>query len=275
LIGGVITSQELLALGRSRNDIRSALAAGALRRIRSARFACPHASPGVCRAVEIGGRLTGLSALAEWGCWMWEAPSLLQVAVSRDRGHSVRPAGDALLRWRPVEEQRRGTAGMVAIEDALRRAARDADWEDAVAAFDWALAEGRISRLGLAEVVDSLPLRLKPIGTGADRRSGGLLESVCRARLVARGHRVRTQVVVGPEWVEPWRRKRIDLVIDDVVALETDGREFHAGEFERDRRKDAEIAAAGLRPLRVSYSMVRYEWFTIERAIDSLLGVSA
>jgi very-short-patch-repair endonuclease len=63
----------------------------------------------------------------------------------------------------------------------------------------------------------------------------------------------------------------IDLVIEDQVALELDGREFHESTFEGDRRKDVAITSEGRHPIRVSHSMVRSEWASVERAIEAAL----
>jgi hypothetical protein len=80
-----------------------------------------------------------------------------------------------------------------------------------------------------------------------------------------RGHSVRGQV--------PLRTgERIDLVVDECVAIETDGEQFHLASFERDRRKDAEIAIAGLHGLRPSARMVFHEWPLVELAVETAVA---
>jgi hypothetical protein len=61
--------------------------------------------------------------------------------------------------------------------------------------------------------------------------------------------------------------ERIDLVIEDIVALETDGKD-HLGRFEKDRRKDLSITIEGRHALRVTYAMVRYDFDRLVEAIE-------
>ena len=60
------------------------------------------------------------------------------------------------------------------------------------------------------------------------------------------------QVVIGPYTVDfLWR--------DAGLVVETDGREYHAtrAAFQRDRRRDVDLAARGLRVLRVDWWQVK------------------
>jgi very-short-patch-repair endonuclease len=63
----------------------------------------------------------------------------------------------------------------------------------------------------------------------------------------------------------------IDLVVEDHIALELDGRAFHESTFERDRRKDLQITREGRHALRVSTSMLYREWHSVEAAIEAAL----
>lgn len=55
---------------------------------------------------------------------------------------------------------------------------------------------------------------------------------------------------------------RVDVIIDDWLVLELDGRDTHAQEkaFTADRRREATIMRDGRIVLRFSYAMVMYEW---------------
>jgi very-short-patch-repair endonuclease len=74
------------------------------------------------------------------------------------------------------------------------------------------------------------------------------------------GHTVVSQVPVG-------ELERIDLVVDDVVGLEVDGREYHVDRFEQDRRKDLAITLAGYHAIRPTARMVFTEWPDVQRGI--------
>jgi len=89
-----------------------------------------------------------------------------------------------------------------------------------------------------------LPGDLAHLGRGVARRRAWVrrmasgtaespLETLARAALVMSGFRVEAQVVVPGVG-------RVDLVVDDEVAVEVDGWEFHQGResFERDRARD-------------------------------------
>ena len=212
--------------------------------------------------MRVGGRLTGLSAVDEWGGWVLGAPRL-HVSVP-DNAARLRLGGEfARIHWDSPMVGERGTASSVGVADALLRVLLDEDAETAVAALDWALHTGRLDRIAFERLILELPYEKRQIARLADEACESLPESLSRTRLRAAGHRVRTQVPLGLE--------RIDLVVDEVVGLETDGDEFHRDHFERDRRKDLAIAAAGYLPLRVPAKMVFHEWATVAAAIDKLL----
>jgi very-short-patch-repair endonuclease len=72
--------------------------------------------------------------------------------------------------------------------------------------------------------------------------------------------------------------KEVDFAWHDQrLIVETDGWSAHGtrGAFERDRRRDAELVAAGWRVLRVSYARLAREpeWVT-ERLREALAGAS-
>ena len=63
-----------------------------------------------------------------------------------------------------------------------------------------------------------------------------------------------------------------DLLIEDTVALELDGREFHESTFERDRLRDLISTTEGRHVIRVSRRMLRHQWPLILEAIRSCLS---
>ncbi len=155
--------------------------------------------------------------------------------------------------------------GVATLADALTRVALDEACDVAIPCFDWALATGRLDRVDVERVLLRLPPKARLLSEWIDFRSQSVLESVARVRLLSSGWRVRSQVPVGD-------LGSIDLVVEEEIALELDGRAFHESTFERDRRKDLEIAIQGRHSIRVSHRMVRDAWADVERAIAAALA---
>jgi very-short-patch-repair endonuclease len=229
------------------------------------------------QAVRVGGRLTGLSAIHALGGWMLDPPPL-HVSLSRNaarlrsRWNRHRPFDHArtrtvVLHWESPEIASRGTAVAVGLRDALVRVMLDETAETAIAVLDWATHAGLLDEIDLAQLGVMAPASRRHAVTCIADRCDSFPESIARTRLLAAGHRVRAQVPLdgfGP----------IDLVIDDHVALEIDGREFHADTFEQDSAKSLGIALAGYVPFRASATLVLRDWDAVLRAIEILLGNS-
>ena len=153
-LGGMAQKQQLVALGASDYDLTIAVRSGSVRRARQGWYTAGDESEAPVRAVRVGGRLTGLSAIVEWGGWV-EVPPPLHVSMrpgaSRMRSQWNRrkpllPTRAGIrLHWDDVTIANRGTSTSVALEDALVRVVLDEPLEVAVAALDWALRTGRLS----------------------------------------------------------------------------------------------------------------------------------
>lgn len=274
--GGFATKRQLVAVGATDRMLTWAVRSDELVRVRNGWYTIrPEADPAV-RAIRVGGRLTGISALVEHGAWAWRRPRRLHVAVranaarlrrQRDRRRRLRPRADAGLRvhWSGRDDIAPGTAWAVSIPDALVRVALDEPLEDAVIAFDWALRSGRIDRIDLERVLLELPLELRMLGDLADHRSDSILESASRLRLRRAGYAARPQVQVDG------LASPVDLMVAGIVALETDGVESHLGRFEEDRRKDLVLTAAGHHAIRATSRQVREDWPSVLRAVTAAL----
>ena len=189
---------------------------------------------------------------------------VLHVSVP-DNAARLRPFGrDVRIHWDAQELGERGTYTSVALVDALMRVVLDEELETAVAALDWALHTGRLDRIDFERVILRLPRRRRWIADWVDPACESLPESLSRTRVRLAGYSVSSQV--------PLDGARIDLVIEGIVGMETDGDEFHRDSFEKDRRKDVAIIRAGYLPVRASARMVFHEWPTILRAIEFLLN---
>ncbi|MBI5161968.1 MAG: hypothetical protein HY996_11230 [Micrococcales bacterium] len=263
-LGGFATRRQLLARGVTVDALAAAVRAGRLGRPRRGWYTEAALSDPAFRAVAVGGRLTGLSAIEAMGGWLWNRPERIQVAVARDASRLAdrRARHDVDVHWEPDAEA--GTAAVVGVADALVRAFLDSDLESAIVAADWALHLQTIDPLDYSRVVGRLPSDLRVFAALADGSSESPLESVTRLRLVLLGFRVVTQQRVG-------KSGRFDLLVEDVVAIEVDGR-IHESTFEADRAKDLAITVEGRHCLRITHRMLRNDWANVVLAIDAALA---
>ncbi|ROS51500.1 type IV toxin-antitoxin system AbiEi family antitoxin domain-containing protein [Frigoribacterium sp. PhB24] len=285
--GGVLHKQDLVALGASDRMLTAAVRSGRVHRARRGWYTT--FPPGDARheAVRIGGRLTGASLLALLGAWMWTTTPTVTVVVPPGASR-LRPRRGATVRWRAdgrvpprtlhqpvlrqpdddehaVEDARRA-AWAVPLRTALVDAVVAAPLDEAVALLDWALSSGNFSLAGLHAAFVAAPSDVRGVVDWADPLSESFIESVTRATFVGLGHRVESQVRVGPG-----DRRRVDVVVDEVVALELDGRSSHADTFDADRMKDLAITIRGRTALRASYEMVRDHRPLVVEAVQAVL----
>lgn len=271
-LGGFAQKRQLVARGAQDHHLTNAVRGGTVRRARQGWYTTlPDHDPRV-RAVRVGGCLTGLSAIAALGGWVLRS-AVLHVAVPRNasrlrsqydrRSH---PPAEKIrgvrLHWQWSE---RGTSSMVGLLEALRQVVIDEPREAAIAALDWALHTGRVDELDVASVMLSVPLSRRILWADLDESCESLLESFSRTRLRDAGHNVQSQVRLEND-------QRIDLVVDDIVGLETDGRTYHQDKFEEDRAKDSLIIRAGYVPYRVPTNTVLTDWPTVEATIKAAIA---
>jgi very-short-patch-repair endonuclease len=257
-LGGFVSFEQLRRRGVSERAVRSALRHGLRRARRGIYTTRPADDPGVL-AVAAGCRTTGLTALRELGCWSRTPTAQHWVAPAHAGRVGVVPPS-VQLHWRHTPPIGDGTISRDSVADSLVRVALDEPFEDAVAAFDWALHERAVSSDALNRALLALPGRASAIRHTVDLLCESFPESIARTRLRARGLRVESQLPVA-------RTRRIDLVVEGVIAIEVDGRRYHESEFERDRRKDLAILREGRTVVRASAVMVEHHWSDIEDAV--------
>jgi very-short-patch-repair endonuclease len=277
-LGGMAQKRQLVARGARDLDLTRAVKSGEVIRARQGWYTTlPPEDPGV-RAVRVGGRLTGLSALAAMGAWVLNAPDLhVSVPANAARLRSqwnrlarlnVASTRGVILHWEQPDVAERGTPVAVGLVDALHRAVLDEALETAVAVIDWALRTGQLDDFDFERLIAALPANRQYIREWVDPLCDSLPESLSRTRLRLSGHKVVSQVAVGD-------LESIDLLVDDIVAIEIDGDEHHRDRFEKDRAKDVTITIARLHVLRPSARMVFGQWDRVARAIDVALSMHA
>ena len=273
-LGGMAQKQQLVKRGARDLELTSAVRSGSVTRVRNGWYSTLPASDPRLRAVRVGGRLTGVSAIAALDGWVLDSRRLhvsvprnsarLRTQWNRHRRHRVEAPGDVVLHWDVPEASERGTSMIVALADALTAVILDESLETAVACLDWALHTQAIDRIDLEQILLGLPEHLRYIGEWVDEDCESLPESLSRTRLRLSGHAVTSQVPVG-------ETEAIDLVIDEVVGLEVDGEKWHVNRFEQDRNKDLTMTIANYHAIRPAAKHVFYDWPRVERAIEVAL----
>lgn len=260
-LGGIATRRELIAAGVTDRLLRSHVQEGILRQpARGSYSSLPRQDPRF-RATVLGGLVTGASAMDLMGAWLPAHPKVLHVAVPPSTGRRPHVAG-VRFHW---GDQRQGARGVASLVDSLARVVLDEDLETSVCCLDWALSTGRLDRIDFESIWLRLPRSAHSVAEWVDPRSQSILESVARVRLCRRGWRVRSQVRVG-------ELQSIDLVVEDAIALELDGRRFHESTFSTDRRKDLQITIEGRHAIRLDAPLLFGAWSLVEEAIAAALA---
>ncbi|GAA2754311.1 hypothetical protein [Amnibacterium kyonggiense] len=110
------------------------------------------------------------------------------------------------------------------------------------------------------------PQRLQHLAPRLNAQSASGIESIVRFGLWAAGIRARIQVVVRGAC-------RVDVLIDDWLVLELDGRGTHAQDraFTRDRVHEATIMRDGRIVLRFGYATILYDWVFVLACVQDVL----
>ncbi len=260
--GHVATAQELIAHGTSRRHIVSAVRAGRLLRLRRGVYGCAHLDADQRTAVAAGGLIDCVSALARHED-VWAGVNRAGLHL-RLEPHAHSPQADAVVHWRK-QAQIPTHAVEVSPVDALLQAMSCLDPYDALAAVESALHLGYLNPWLLDSLIELAPERMRRTLDRIDPRSQSGFETHTRVMLVDAGHTVECQVSVPGAGV-------LDLLVDDCVGVETDGRTWHEHRFLEDRTKDIRVGAWGIPVLRLARSHIFETWpetlATIERMIE-------
>lgn len=274
-LGGLAQKRQLVARGARDIDLTRAIRAKTVIRARQGWYTTVDPAEPRVRAARVGGRLTGISAIRDWGGWvLGEHPLHVSVpqnaARLRNQWNRRKPIGarrGVLLHWDGEASGERGSAWHVGLVQALLRVVLDEDLETAVAAIDWALHTGRLDEFDFEQLILDLPAHKRCIRSWVDGTCESLPESLARTRFRLAGHSVEIQVALG--------RQRIDMVVDNIVGLEINGKQFHADTFEEDHVKGIDITIAGFHAMSVSAKMVFNDWGHFLQGVEIALASHA
>ncbi|MGO4692573.1 hypothetical protein [Glaciibacter sp. 2TAF33] len=138
--------------------------------------------------------------------------------------------------------------------DAMLMAIRCLPPDDALASVESALHLRFITETDFSELLARAPERLSAVLTQVDRGAQSGYETHTRVRVVRAGFRVTTQFFVAGAG-------HFDLLVNDCVAVETDGEQWHGPErFLPDRTKDLIAEGQGIRVLRIGRPHIFEGW---------------
>ncbi|MFT3715585.1 MAG: hypothetical protein QM774_06470 [Gordonia sp. (in: high G+C Gram-positive bacteria)] len=254
---GVFARRQLLALGHSANDIRRALEAGDLTRLRNGWFAIGSADQDVAAAVRSSGALSCVSVLRWHGLWVspgYDSLHVRRVRTADGNRPSCAPDGRRL----PV------TQAVDPVPVALACATRCMKAEDWIAACDSYFNATGTGIADLEEALGVLSPRMRRLLDKTDRRSQSGTESVVRVRLRARGFHVEVQPRIAGVG-------RVDLRVGRLL-IECDGEQYHSDRdaYRNDRRRDRRATIDGWIPMRLTYGDVMFGWAASEADIDAI-----
>jgi very-short-patch-repair endonuclease len=252
--------------------VEAAVRAGRLRPVIRGWYATAGAHPDVVRALQLGGRAGCVSSLAAAGAWRPPDPRLhvaMSPSASGRRLEGAAPdelavhwhgAGDVIGSAFPASPPEAGIRHLVSCQPS---------WFT-VAVLDSLIQRRMMSENRLRSVLASTSAPAAALAEYVDGRSESGIESIARYRLALCGVRAEPQVVLPGIG-------RVDLLIDDWLVVELDGREFHAQEaaFAKDRRRANSLYRDGKLVLQFDYASVVHDWATVQATILSTLAMYA
>lgn len=260
------TWRELRATG-SRRALEARVRRGELRRIRRGIYSGDTACAPAVEAAEHGGSLGCMAAARHLGIWVLDEPGL-HVWLRPDRHHHAGDSKDCacIRHWDAGAST--DTFALPSVPHILLQIHRCGGSEAFFVALESARRLGLITREGLRwlwQHSDAVARDLIDFSR-ADADSG--LESLVRLRLRRHGWSVRSQVRFVGSGI-------IDLMVDDWLIIETDGKANHeaVSHRHRDLVRDATAAAWGHMTVRVDYAMVIHDWDLVERAVVATMAM--
>lgn len=247
--GGVVHSRTARDAGFSKHHVARAVASGSVRRARRSWLVAAECEPGLCKAAEVGGRLTCVDAAARLGLWVPRRSEVPHVSVPHSAAHH--DATGVLLHWAqgPVPLER--TDPHEHPLNMLFQVARCLPLKDALAVWESALRR-RVVDADVIALVRWRSTRAEAIAKIAGSLSDSGLETAFVALMRRIGVAVRQQV-----WIDG---HPVDGLIGERLVIQLDGFAHHQGrDRRRDLRADARLALRGYTVLRFDYQQVLFE----------------
>lgn len=270
-LGGIVHRRVLYEAGATREAVRASLRRGELVSVRRAWVATPACPPALRRAVQIGGRLTCLSAAAHLGLWTIDDGRFHVAAPSTASRLALAPSTPEVPRlevvhWSAPPVEVTTHVAIDPIENALVAVARCQPHENSVATIDSALNAKLVRRGQLLRLAAKIGGPFAAAVAESDARADSGIETLPRLRLARRGVEMVPQVRIDGH--------KVDGLIGDLLVLQFDGDSFHSTKPQRrrDREEDARLALQGYTVLRYGYLDVMERWERTEGQILSAMA---
>jgi very-short-patch-repair endonuclease len=267
--GHLAATRDLTRAGFPRERLTEAITRRELWRPRRGTYACLHIDVELAFVAGVGGALTCVSALKRLGVWSgFDIRLHLQLAATHGRMPlTIDPHGRLpRVHWHNPEFGMT-TRWLVSPREALWQALHCLDHENALAALESAAHGGVLGSAEVAHLAGLAPKRLIDDLPDLNFGSGSGYESIVRFRLIKHGFQVQSQAHVPGLGHQ-------DLLVEDIVGLEVDGKSFHDTEdqFALDRDRDLHAAALGRTTLRLRPAHVTRDWELVLAAIERLVA---
>jgi hypothetical protein len=278
---GVVTRRELLRAGLTDAAIGRRVSSGLLQRLHSGVYAVGHRALrpeaywiAAVLACGTGAVLSHRSAAMAWG--LRSAPGPIDITASGGHGRRRRGIADHHGRLTPVDVTARHGIPITTVPRTLLDLAETVPRKELMRALDAAVRARLYSRAALEAIIARSPGRrgLKPLNAALTAlHPGKALTRSAFERLAL--PLLATQGIPRGEINARAAGYEVDLLWrDHRLAVELDGRAFHASpaSFRDDRRRDADLQAAGYRVLRFTYQQVTEETGWVVTRIRQLLA---
>ena len=252
---GVVRVRRLLGERYSRHLVDTAIAQGAVRRIRKGWVALPEADPYLVAAARSGVVVSCVTQARRLGLWV----------LAEDRPHVAAPphaggvaAGLATVHWRKPLVPRHPDALVDPIENVLVLVATCQPYESALAVWESALRQGLVDRQAMGRM--PLPTAAIQLMQAAAPFSDSGLESFVVPRLTWMRLPIVPQVWIAGH--------RVDFLIGERLVLQIDGGHHVGAQRESDNEHDARLMLLGYHVIRVGYRQVVDRWPTVQDQIS-------
>lgn len=237
--GGVARRKDLVANGISSHQLATALSAGQLSRPCRGVYCLPDADRSAVAAARAGADLACISAAARCGLWVLRPPTLIHVSLDRhgplDKAFKVHRSSMPLT-----------------VLDICVQCMRCLPELDALCIVESAVVRGEVTIAALRRRASGRrDISLRRVIDMIDPFSQSIIETVAKYHLRRAGFSFQSQVYVKGVG-------RLDLVVEKVLGIEADGRQFHSGasDFEEDRRRGNLLVIRRIPVLRASYALL-------------------
>jgi hypothetical protein len=264
-----LTTAELRGAGHTIRSVQREIEAGRLERVIKGWYATPQTDREAVRALRMGGRLGCISALRVHGAWHPpDTGTHLQLPSHASGRRLVRRAlpEDVTVHWHGKDVSTGSAFPIAPVELAVPQMLACQPPHMAIAVLDSLLHRRLVSANKLDALIATGPHRMRFLAGHLEPLSEDGIESIIRFGLAMAGIVAEVQVVLRSH-------HRLDLLVDDWLVIEADGRSTHALEaaFTRDRVRAARVMWNGRQVVQFAYATAMYDFPFVVETVRTLI----